>query len=57
MAVISFYGPLGAGHINPTLGIAAELVDRGHTVTYYAPRPFADRITETGARFVPITST
>lgn len=57
MAGISFYGPLGAGHVNPTLGIAGELVRRGHAVTYYAPRPFADRIIETGARFVPVTST
>lgn len=57
MAVISFYGPLGAGHINPTLGIAAELVERGHDVSYYAPRMFADRIAETGAHFVPVTST
>ncbi len=57
MARISCYGPLGAGHVNPTLGIVAELVRRGHDVTYWAPRPFADRIAETGARFEPVTST
>lgn len=57
MAAISFYGPLGAGHINPTLGIAAALVRRNHAVTYYAPRQFAERIETTGARFVPVTST
>lgn len=57
MATIHTYGPLGAGHINPTLGIVAELVRRGHRVTYWAPRMFADRITETGARFEPVTST
>lgn len=57
MPAIACYGPLGAGHINPTLGIVTELVRRGHDVTYYAPRPFGERITETGARFVPVTST
>ncbi|WP_433291698.1 macrolide family glycosyltransferase [Pseudonocardia sp. CA-142604] len=57
MASISAYRPMGAGHVNPTLGIVAELVRRGHEVTYWAPAQFADRIAETGARFVPITST
>ncbi|GAA3072890.1 hypothetical protein GCM10010464_41220 [Pseudonocardia yunnanensis] len=57
MASISVYGPMGAGHVNPTLGIVAELVRRGHEVTYWAPAQFADRIAETGARFVTITST
>ncbi|MCO1657207.1 macrolide family glycosyltransferase [Pseudonocardia humida] len=57
MARISCYGPLGAGHVNPTLGIVAELVRRGHEVRYWAPTPFADRITETGARYEPVTST
>ncbi|MGV0746218.1 macrolide family glycosyltransferase [Mycolicibacterium sp. XJ870] len=57
MATIFVYGPLGAGHINPTLGIVAELVRRGHRVTYWAPRMFGDRIAETGARFEPVVST
>ena len=57
MATISVYGPLGAGHVNPTLGIVTELVRRGHQVTYWAPRIFADRIVETGARFEPVVST
>ncbi|WP_309133309.1 macrolide family glycosyltransferase [Brevibacterium sp.] len=57
MARITFMGPLGAGHVNPTLGIAAELVHRGHEVSYAAPRMFAERIRETGARYVPATST
>lgn len=57
MARISFYGPLGAGHINPTLGIVAELVNRGHAVTYSAPQLFEQRILETGAQFVPVRST
>jgi MGT family glycosyltransferase len=57
VATIFAYGPLGAGHINPTLGIVAELVRRGHRVTYWAPRVFGDRIAETGARFEPAIST
>ncbi|WP_114853953.1 macrolide family glycosyltransferase [Brachybacterium sp. YJGR34] len=57
MATIHAYGPLGAGHINPTLGIVTELVRRGHEVTYWAPQMFADRIVETGARFEPVVST
>jgi len=57
VATIYVYGPLGAGHVNPTLGIVTELVQRGHQVTYWAPQMFADRITETGARFEPVAST
>ena len=51
------YGPLGAGHVNPTLGIVAELIRRRHEVTYWAPQMFSERIQETGARFEPVTST
>ncbi|MBZ2196709.1 macrolide family glycosyltransferase [Occultella gossypii] len=57
MSTIYAYGPLGAGHVNPTLGVVTELVRRGHDVTYWAPRMFEDRIAETGARFEPVTST
>lgn len=57
MATVYAYGPLGAGHVNPTLGIVTELVRRGHQVTYWAPQMFAERIIETGARFEPVTST
>ncbi len=57
MSRIIFMGPLGAGHVNPTLGIAAELVRRGHEVSYAAPRMFAERIREAGAAYIPATST
>ena len=57
MAMIYVYGPLGAGHVNPMLGITAELVLRGHTVRFWAPRPFAERIEEAGAQFEPVEST
>ncbi|GAA4537833.1 macrolide family glycosyltransferase [Amycolatopsis samaneae] len=54
---VLFCVPLGIGHVNPTLGVAAELVRRGHRVTYAAPALFADRIAETGARLVEYEST
>lgn len=57
MARIYCYGPLGAGHVNPMLGIVAELVARGHDVTFWAPRMFSDRIAETGAGYRPVVST
>lgn len=56
MAVIAHYAPLGAGHVNPMIGIVAELVRRGHTVTSFVPQPFADRMAATGARVVPVPS-
>lgn len=54
--MISHYAPLGAGHVNPTIGIVAELVRRGHDVTSFVPQPFADRMAATGARVVPMPS-
>jgi MGT family glycosyltransferase len=41
-----------AGHINPTLPVAAELVKRGAHVTYFAPNEFKEAITGLGADFV-----
>ncbi len=57
MAKITFFAPAAAGHVNPTLGIAAELVRRGHHVTYATTAAFAERVAETGAEVVPIAST
>jgi MGT family glycosyltransferase len=39
----------GVGHVNPTLAVAAELVARGHQVTYLLPDGFRDVVTATGA--------
>lgn len=39
------------GHINPTLRMAHELLDRDHEVAYYLPDRFADVIESTGATF------
>ncbi|WP_344023825.1 nucleotide disphospho-sugar-binding domain-containing protein [Pseudonocardia kongjuensis] len=57
MATVSHYVPLGAGHVNPTLGIVAELVRRGHRVTSFVPERFAALPAATGARVVPVPST
>ncbi|MFI6264603.1 macrolide family glycosyltransferase [Micromonospora sp. NPDC051006] len=38
------------GHINPTLPVVAELVRRGHAVTYHAAPAYADEVAATGAR-------
>ena len=42
-----------AGHTNPTLPLTAELVKRGHHVTYINAEPFRKSIEESGALFVP----
>jgi MGT family glycosyltransferase len=57
MATVAFFAPAAAGHVNPTLGLAAELVRRGHRVTYATTGTYAERVAETGAEVVPVTST
>jgi MGT family glycosyltransferase len=56
MGTLAFFAPAAAGHINPTLGLAAELVRRGHRVTYATTEEYAPRVAETGAEVVPFTS-
>jgi MGT family glycosyltransferase len=56
MATMAFFAPAGAGHVNPTLGLAAELVRRGHRVIYSTTSAFEERAAETGAEVVPFTS-
>ncbi|MFG2096155.1 macrolide family glycosyltransferase [Streptomyces sp. NPDC048612] len=46
----------GLGHITPTLEVVAELVRRGHRVTYLVAEPYAPFVAETGARVVPYAS-
>jgi MGT family glycosyltransferase len=51
MATVCMIGHPASGHINPTLPVAAELVQRGERVFYYATPPFRDKIEQTGAIF------
>ncbi|HEU5265625.1 MAG TPA: hypothetical protein VFU35_02950, partial [Jatrophihabitans sp.] len=44
------------GHTRPALPIASLLVERGHSVRWYAGTAFADAIAETGATFVPMSA-
>jgi MGT family glycosyltransferase len=43
---------LGHGHVNPTIGIVRELINRGEDVTYIAGEEFRDKIEKTGAKFI-----
>jgi MGT family glycosyltransferase len=45
------------GHVNPTLGIVAELVRRGHRVSYAVPEEFGPQVRAAGARLVPYETT
>jgi MGT family glycosyltransferase len=57
MATAFFFNQSGTGHVNPTLGLVAELVRRGETVVYYAHEPERARIQATGAEFRPFAPT
>ncbi|MCP3800860.1 hypothetical protein NLX83_16465 [Allokutzneria sp. A3M-2-11 16] len=57
MAHIAFFPPSAAGHINPTLGMVAELTARGHRVTYATTATYADRVAEAGAEVVLFETT
>ena len=52
MAHVAFFTPPSAGHLNPTLGVAAELLRRGHTVTYATTPEYADRVREVSTAVV-----
>ncbi len=45
-----------SGHVNPTLAVVQELVQRGHEVSYYLTEEFRDTVQATGATFHPYTS-
>ncbi|MEU1185710.1 macrolide family glycosyltransferase [Streptomyces sp. NPDC005820] len=49
MSTISFLNIGMHGHINPTLPVVAELVRRGHSVSYHTSPEFAGEIEATGA--------
>ena len=49
MSTISFLNISMHGRVNPTLPLVAELVRRGHTVSYHTAPAFADEIHAAGA--------
>lgn len=51
MARAWFFNIPHHGHINPTLPLVRELLQRGDEVTYFAGRDFAEKIKATGAIF------
>ncbi|MFE5895074.1 macrolide family glycosyltransferase [Streptomyces sp. NPDC056468] len=53
MSTIAFLNIGMHGHINPTLPVVAELVRRGHTVTYHTSPAFRAEIEATGATVRP----
>jgi demethyllactenocin mycarosyltransferase len=46
---VAFFGLPFAGHLNPTLGVVAELVARGHRVSYAVPHGFTACVAAAGA--------
>lgn len=53
MAHIAFFILPAAGHVNPTLSVARELVARGHRVSYALSENYGERVLAAGAEFVP----
>ncbi|WP_327398161.1 macrolide family glycosyltransferase [Streptomyces phaeochromogenes] len=49
MSTIAFLNIAMHGHVNPTLPVAAELVRRGHSVTYHTSPAFREEIEAVGA--------
>lgn len=47
----------GAGHVNPMLPVAAELVRRGEEVHVWLPAPYAAAVRATGARYREVPET
>lgn len=47
-----FINVFGDGHVNPTIGIVKELMNRGEQVTYIAGEEFKEKIEKAGAKFI-----
>nr|WP_103531463.1 macrolide-inactivating glycosyltransferase [Streptomyces sp. SM11] len=56
-AHIAMFSIAAHGHVNPSLDVIRELVDRGHRVSYAIPASFAEKVAATGAEPVIYTST
>lgn len=52
MSKILFINMCGHGHVNPTIGLINELMNRGEQVTYIAGEEFRNKIEKTGAKFI-----
>ncbi|WP_371679625.1 macrolide family glycosyltransferase [Streptomyces sp. NBC_01276] len=53
MPHIAFFNIPGTGHVNPTAGIVAELVARGHRVSYAVTASQGAEVEKAGATLVP----
>ncbi|SDM42501.1 macrolide family glycosyltransferase [Allokutzneria albata] len=53
MSRIALAGMPAAGHVNPSVPLVRELVDRGVAVTYYSSEEFREVVERTGAEFRP----
>jgi UDP:flavonoid glycosyltransferase YjiC (YdhE family) len=51
LATLIFFNLPEVGHMNPTLPVVAELVQRGHQVIYYSGEAMRSAIEDTGATF------
>ncbi|GEC09853.1 hypothetical protein SSP24_75080 [Streptomyces spinoverrucosus] len=49
MSTVAFLNIAMHGRVNPTLPVVAELVRRGHTVTYHTSLAFREEIEAAGA--------
>lgn len=56
-AHIAMFSIAAHGHVNPSLDVIRELVDRGHRVSYAIPGSFAEKVAATGAEPVIYPST
>ncbi|MFG2332369.1 macrolide-inactivating glycosyltransferase [Streptomyces sp. NPDC048604] len=56
-AHIAMFSIAAHGHVNPSLEVIRELVDRGHRVSYAIPASFAEKVAATGATPVVYDST
>lgn len=56
MSKALFFNIPAHGHINPSLPLVAELVKRGHKISYYATERYRERISRAGAKFFPYSS-
>jgi MGT family glycosyltransferase len=53
VARFTFFNVPSVGHVNPMQAVIAELVRRGHDVTYYNTEELRQKVLATGAQFRP----